>query len=204
MHDHRLAVDVGQRLAGQAGRGHARGDEDDRIGQGNSTRQMRQKRRRAPAYTCCQVRRKAANQSRAGAAVAREPRELPRSGVTRRMQTTDINKIAHGPADGAAADDGPRRLHQRDLRAADSRQAAVSLCRAATSDRRRQAGRARRGAAAGAARQSRPRRRARPTPRSASPAMPSRRAPAPRSARRSTASSAARRARSPASPIPTA
>ena len=30
-HDHRHAADVGQRLAGQAGRGHARGDEDDRV-----------------------------------------------------------------------------------------------------------------------------------------------------------------------------
>ena len=30
MDDHRLAADVCERLAGQAGRGHARGNEDDR------------------------------------------------------------------------------------------------------------------------------------------------------------------------------
>ncbi len=31
MHDHRLAVDIGQRLAGQARGGHAGGDDDDRV-----------------------------------------------------------------------------------------------------------------------------------------------------------------------------
>ena len=31
MHDHGLAVDVGQRLVGQAGRGQAGGDDDDRL-----------------------------------------------------------------------------------------------------------------------------------------------------------------------------
>ena len=36
MDDHRLAGDVGQRLAGQAGRGHAGGDQDERFGQGGT------------------------------------------------------------------------------------------------------------------------------------------------------------------------
>ena len=33
VHDHRLAMDVGERLARQAGRGEARRNEDDRMGQ---------------------------------------------------------------------------------------------------------------------------------------------------------------------------
>jgi hypothetical protein len=32
MHDHRLAMDIGQRLAGQARRGHAGGNQDQRVG----------------------------------------------------------------------------------------------------------------------------------------------------------------------------
>jgi len=38
MHDHGLAADIGERLVGQARRGKARGDEDDRVGHGAQRR----------------------------------------------------------------------------------------------------------------------------------------------------------------------
>ena len=38
MHDHRQAGDIGQRLAGQAGGGHAGRDEDDGVGHRTSVR----------------------------------------------------------------------------------------------------------------------------------------------------------------------
>jgi len=51
MQDHRRAVDVGERLSGQAGRVHARGDEDDGVGHQFRLSQIRG----AMAYTCCQA-----------------------------------------------------------------------------------------------------------------------------------------------------
>ena len=46
--DHRLAVDVGERLAGQARRGHAGGDEDDGFGHGRVRFARGQKKPAAP------------------------------------------------------------------------------------------------------------------------------------------------------------
>ena len=59
MHDHRRAVDVGERLARQPGRAEAGGNED--KGAGHAEAEVR---RKARAYTCCQAAGKAANHAR--------------------------------------------------------------------------------------------------------------------------------------------
>ncbi len=115
MDDHRLAVDVGERLAGQAGRAEAGGDDDDRvvtIGLGSTPAEARQMGARR-AYTCCQVARKAANQGR-GAARRWRVREYM---LTYRGAGSDADdghqQNSHVLADGAAAHQGSGRVHRR-------------------------------------------------------------------------------------------
>ena len=60
MHDHRLAGDIGQRLAGQPGRGHAGRDQDDGVGHCRTLRAASGKCVAGRAYTGCQRRGKPA------------------------------------------------------------------------------------------------------------------------------------------------
>ena len=83
MDDHRLAVNVGERLSRQASRVHARGDEDDGIGHQFRLSQIRGR----GAYTCCQGARKAANQ--------REQNKAPQASPNS-LQLTKV-PLANGP-----------------------------------------------------------------------------------------------------------
>ena len=83
MDDHRRAVNVGERLSRQAGRVHARGDEDDGVGHQFRLSQIRG----ATAYTCCQGERKAANQLSKTNVPPGSPNLTP----------ADESPFAHGP-----------------------------------------------------------------------------------------------------------
>ena len=90
MDDHRRAVNVGERLSRQAGRVHARGDEDDGIGHQFRLSQIRG----ATAYTCCQGERKAANQLSKTNAPAGSPTSLQLTKVLRLMDHVNVNRVS--------------------------------------------------------------------------------------------------------------
>ena len=67
MRNHRLPMDIGQRLAWQPRRGHPRRDNYDRVRHGFKAKLCASaagsKRTKGRVYTCCQVPRKAGNQN---------------------------------------------------------------------------------------------------------------------------------------------
>ena len=205
MHDHRHAGDIGQRLAGQPGRGHAgRNQDQDVVGhghrmavRGSASRPKRQNAPMvAPRYTGCQRRGKpvisAPPRASRGSARCRLVRaaEPIRDGLLRTQQDHG-RRARHLPRPAVA-----QHRRRRDLSSAPRRPspATRSRCRSSAGRRARRrraaAGRADRGAASPAPMSAA----ARPRPRNASPATPSTRAGRTGSARISTASSAAHKA----------